>query len=182
MPMNWWPSDDIVSDVIESEGPWPRRAPASNGIFVPLDVDKYDSLAVVVGHGRNRKGRDVLGSDGFQLNDMGTWEHVGGGGNAWSIGQRWDMEDERDALHLRMTGSTGTSPFAARREFSFAVFLCGPLVAAVEVARRRGTRIAEVSAGPGWFAVLWTRGDPATVSAYSAAGHQSFLWASPEPV
>ena len=49
----------------------------------------------------------------------------------------------------------------------------------VEVGRRLGTRIADVSAGPGWLAVLWTADDPATVTAYRADGRQSFLWTSP---
>jgi hypothetical protein len=62
---------------------------------------------------------------------------------------------------------------------SFAVFGCGPAVTTVEVGRRLGTRIADVSAGPGWLAVLWTAEDPATVTAYSADGRQSFLWTSP---
>jgi hypothetical protein len=180
MPMNWWPSDDAVSDVIEGDGPWPSRSLASNGMFVPFDVDLYDGLAVVIGHGRNRKGRDVLGADQFQRDETGTWAHVGGAGSGWLLGQRWDLESAREALHYRMGGSSGTSPFDDRREFSFAVFLCGPAVAAVEVRRRHGTRDADVSAGPGWLTVLWTPGDPATVTASAAGGHQSFLWTAPE--
>ena len=107
MPMLWWPSDDVVNAVIDGEGPWPSLSPLSNGTFVPFDVDKYDGLAVVVGHGRNRKGREVLGSDEFQLNDVGTWEHLTGGGSGWSAGQRWDLREARDALHFRMGGSSG---------------------------------------------------------------------------
>ena len=178
MPMLWWPSDDVVNAVIDGEGPWPSLSPVSNGTFVPFDVDKYDGLAVVVGHGRNRKGREVLGSDEFQLNDVGTWEHLTGGGSGWSAGQRWDLREARDALHFRMGGSSGRSPFDARREFSFAVFLCGPAVTTVEVDRRQGTRIADVSAGPGWLAVLWTPDDQAGVKAFTADGRQSFHWNS----
>ena len=178
MPMLWWPSDDVVSAVIDGEGPWPTLSPASNGTCVPFDVDKYEDLAVVVGHGRNRKGRQVLGLDQFQQNEAGTWEHLAGSGSAWSLGQRWDLQEARDALHFRMGGSSGTSPFDARREFSFAVFMCGPAVTTVEVDRRQGTRIADVSAGPGWLAVLWTPDDPAVVTAFTADGRQSFLWSS----
>ena len=179
MPMIWWPSDDVVSAVIDGEGSWPSLSPVSNGAFVPFDVDKYDGLAVVLGYGRNRKGREVLGSDEFQLNESGTWEHLSGGGSGWSPRQRWDLQDGRGVLHLRMEGSSGTSPFDARRKFSFAAFLCGPAVTTVEVDRRHGIRIADVSAGPGWLTVLWTPDDPAVVTAYTADGRQSFLWTSP---
>jgi hypothetical protein len=179
VPMIWWPNDDAVSAVINGEGPWPSLSPVAHGMFVPFDVDTYDGLAVVVGHGRNRKGREVLGTDEFQQNEAGSWKHLSGGGSGWSPKQRWDLPDGRDLLHFRMGGSSGRSPFDARRELSFAVFLCGPAVATVEVGRRLGTRIADVSAGPGWLAVLWTADDPATVTAYSADGRQSFLWTSP---
>jgi hypothetical protein len=177
--MIWWPSDDVVSAVIDGAGPWPSPVPVSNGIFVPFDVDRYEGLAVVVGHGRNRKGREVLGSDEFQRNEAGTWEHLAGGASGWSAGQRWDIRDGREVLHLRMEGSSGRSPFDARREFSYAVFQCGPAVTTVDVTRRHGTRVADVSAGPGWLAVLWTPGDPALVTASTAAGRQSFVWTSP---
>jgi hypothetical protein len=178
VPMIWWPTDEVVSAVIDGEGPWPSHSPISMGTFVPFDVDKYDGLAVVVGYGRNRKGREVLGSDEFQQNDAGVWQHLSGGGSGWSRRQRWDLQEGRDALHLRMAGSSGSSPFDSRREFSFAVFLCGPAVTTVEVGRRHGVRVADVTAGPGWLAVLWIPGDPAAVTAYTADGRQSFFWTS----
>jgi hypothetical protein len=177
--MVWWPSDEAVSAVIDSDGPWPALSPVSNGTFVPFDVDKYDDLAVVVGYGRNRKGREVLGFDEFQRNEAGGWEHTGGGGSGWLPRQRWELQEARDALHLQMQGSTGQSPFSVRRPSSFAVFFCGPAVTTVEVDRRHGPRAADVSAGPGWLAVLWTPDDAAQVTAYAADGRQSFLWTSP---
>jgi len=177
--MVWWPSDEAVRAVIDVDGPWPSLSPVSNGTFVPFDVDKYDGLAVVVGYGRNRKGREVLGFDEFQRNEAGRWEHTGGGGSGWSPRQRWDLQDARDALQVQIEGSTGESPFAARRPSSFAVFLCGPAVMTVEVNRRHGTRVADVSAGPGWLTVLWTPDDPARVTAFTADGRQSFLWTAP---
>ena len=180
MPMIWWPTDEVVSAVIDGEGPWPSQSPISMGTFVPFDVDKYDGLAVVVGYGRNRKGREVLGSDEFQQNDAGVWQHLSGGGSGWSRRQRWDLQEGRDTLHLRMAGSSGSSPFDSRREFSFAVFLCGPAVTTVQVNRRHGIRTADVSAGPGWLAVLWTADDPAVVRASTADGRQSFLWTAPD--
>ena len=179
MPMNWWPSDDAAREVIESEGPWPSLSPVSNGMCTPFDVDKYDGLAVVVGYGRNRKGREVLGSDEFQQNASGKWEHLAGGGSGWSPRLRWDIQDEREALFFRMGGSSGKSPFDDRREFSFAVFLCGPAVTVVNIERRQGIRAADVSAGPGWLTVLWTPDDRARVTAYTAVGQQSFHWTSP---
>jgi hypothetical protein len=182
MPINWWPSDDAASAVIESEGPWPSLSPVSNGTFTPFDVDKYNGLAVVIGYGRNRKGREVLGSDEFQQHESGKWEHLTGGGSGWSFRQRWDIQDEREALSFRMGGSSGKSPFDDRREFSFAVFLCGPAVTAVNIERLQGIRTADVSAGPGWLTVLWTPDDAATVTAYTAVGQQSFLWTSPDKV
>jgi len=178
MPMIWWPNDDAVRAVMESEGPWPSPRPEFNGTFVPFDVDKYDGLAVVIGYGRNRKGREVLGSDEFQQDVTGKWEHLAGGGSGWSPRQRWDLQDAREALHYRMGGSSGESPFDARRKFSFAVFLCGPAVTTVEVERRNGIRTADVSAGPGWLTLLWTPDDSAAVTAYTANGKQSFLWTS----
>jgi hypothetical protein len=178
--MNWWPSDDAVSAVIDGEGPWPATSPVSNGTFVPFDVDRYDDLAVVIGYGRNRKGREVLGSDEFQRDGAGTWQHLSGGGSGWSPRLRWDLPEARDALHYRMGGSSGTSPFDDRRPFSFAVFLCGPAVTTVEIVRKHGIRTADVSSGPRWLTVLWTPNDPADLAAYSADGRRSFLWASPK--
>jgi hypothetical protein len=182
MPMNWWPSDDAANAVIDGAGPWPSPSPVSTGICTPFDVDRYDGLAVVVGHGRNRKGREVLGTDEFQQGHSGAWEHLSGSGSAWSPALRWDMQEARDTLHFRMGGASGRSPFDDRREFSFAVFLCGPAVATVDVVRRLGTRTADVTAGPGWLAVLWTPDDAATVIASTALGVQSFRWTSPDGV
>jgi hypothetical protein len=182
VPMIWWPSDEMVSAVIDGEGPWPSHSPLSIGTCVPFDVDKYDGLAVVLGYGRNRKRREVLGSDGFQQNEGGTWEHSSGGASGWSRSHRWDLPDGREALHLRMEGSSARSPSDARRKFSFAVFLCGPAVTTIEVDRRHGIRIADVTAGPGWLTVLWTPGDPAAVTAYAADGHQCFFWTPPTEV
>jgi hypothetical protein len=176
--MVWWPDDEVVRAVIDGEGPWPSRLPVTVGAFVPFDVDKYDGLAVVTGHGRNRKGREVLGSDAFQQNETGAWEHSASSGSSWSPEQRWDLQDGRETLRLRMEGSSGSSTFEARREFSFVVFWCGPAVSLVEVDRRHGTRKADVSAGPGWLTVLWTPDDPAGVTAYTADGRQTFVWTS----
>ena len=177
--MIWWPSDEGISAVLEGGGPWPALSPVSNGSFVPFDVDVYDGLAVVVGYGRNRKGREVLGIDEFQQNEAGKWEHAGGGGSGWLPRQRWELQEGRDTLHLQMEGSTAESPFIARRPTSFAVFFCGPAVTTVEVNRRHGARVADVSAGPGWLTVLWTPDDAARVTAFTADGRQSFLWTSP---
>ena len=176
MPRNWWPSLDAMSAVIDSEGPWPCLSPMSNGIFVPLDLDKYDGLAVVAGYGRNRHGQEVLGTDEFQEMEPGRWDHLGGGGGGHTLDLRTGLQGAREALHLRISGSSGASLFDAHREFSHAVFVCGSDVAVVKVHRRHGTRVAEVSEGPGWLAVLWTPTDPASVTAYTADRRASFNW------
>lgn len=177
--MLWWPTDDVVHAVVDGEGPWPTPTPAPEGLFVPFDVDRYDGLAVVVGHGRNRKGREILGSDQFQRNGAGRWEHLTEASTAWSPTPRWEVPWDRESVQLQMRGSSGASPFDDRRSFSFAVFHCGPAVMTVEIYRRHGIRVADVSAGPGWLGVLWTPDDPAVVSAYTAVGRQSFAWTSP---
>src|SRR5271168_38165 len=102
--MIWWPNDEVVSAVIDGQGPWPSHSPVSIGTCTPFDVDKYDGLAVVVGYGRNRKGREVLGSDEFQRNESGKWEHLTGSGSGWSSRLRWDIQDEREGLSFRMGG------------------------------------------------------------------------------
>lgn len=61
MPRQWWSSLGAVSAIIESKGPWPSPTPEYTGIFLPLDVDRYDDLVIVVGHGPNGRGREVLG-------------------------------------------------------------------------------------------------------------------------
>lgn len=76
MPWHWWPSLDAMSAVIEAPGPWPSPAPHWNGTFVPLDVDKYDGLGVVVGYGPTGSGKDGVGFDDFQVMD-GSWQRLG---------------------------------------------------------------------------------------------------------
>src|ERR1700728_153306 len=102
-----------------------------------------------------------------------TWRVAGVGGRRGNAGTSktkerpstcgWEVRPE--SLHSMPDAS---SPF-------FAVFLCGPAVTTVEVDRRHGIRVADVSAGPGWLSVLWTADDPAVVSAYTADRRRSFL-------
>ena len=125
--------------------------------------------------------RDVKCSDGMSFNRMkqergSTCRAAGAGGRRGNAGTspppgRPCTSGSGDRLENRhsMPGA----------RFSFAVFLCGPAVTSVEVDRRHGIRIADVSAGPGWLAVLWTPDDPAVVRAYTADGRQSFVWTSP---
>jgi hypothetical protein len=76
-------------------------------------------------------------------------------------------------------GDTGKAVWEAQAEFEFAVFLCGPDVASVEIRRQLGVRIADVRIGPGWLAVLWTNNDPAEVLAFTGPGTQTFSWTPP---
>ena len=179
MPRQWWPDSESAKAIIESEGPWPSPSPKSNGRFLPLDVDRYKGFAVVVGFGPNRDAKDVLGSDEFERTDAGLWRHLGGGGGSNDLAERRDIREARGALHLRMSGGTGMELFEARTEFEFAVFVCGPDVATVEIRRQLGVRTADVRTGPGWLAVLWTKDDPPEVLAFTGQGAQTFSWMPP---
>lgn len=179
MPRHWWPDSESAKALIESEGPWPSPSPQWNGRFLPLDVDNYESFAVVLGFGPNRYGRDVLGSDEFERTDAGLWKHLGGGGGGHDLAERRNLIAGRQALHLRISGGTGWSLLEALAEFEFAVFLCGPDVASVKIRRQRGVRTADVRTGPGWLAVLWTNDDPAEVLAFTGEGAQTFKWTPP---
>jgi hypothetical protein len=178
MPRQWWPSLEAMRAVIEGAGPWPAASLQSNSTFIPLDVDKYDGLAVVVGYGQNRSGREGIGFDDFQ--EMGgEWQRLGGGSGSHAVDLRHELP-ETSVLHRRMGGSSGESLFDARRRFSHMIFVCGLDVASVKVHRRHEVRTADVSRGPGWLAVLWTPDDPATVRACTSDGTETFDWTSPQ--
>jgi hypothetical protein len=181
MPREWWPSLELIDAVLSSDGPWPSPSPQFNGTFLPLDVDVYGGLAITVGYGPNRDGRDVLGVDEFQETPSGQWRHLGGTGSGTSLDARQHLQDALAALHLRVSGASGKFLFEPERKpFSYAVFLSGPEVATVEVLRQFGTRTASVSAGPGWISVLSMPGDLAVVNAYTADKDLTFTWTSPE--
>ena len=64
MPRGWWPTVESARVVIEGEDVWPAASPQSNGVFTPLDVDRYQSLAIVVGYGPTPLGGEpALGVD-----------------------------------------------------------------------------------------------------------------------
>lgn len=181
MPRQWWPTAEAVNAVLGNGGPWPLPSPKSNGIFVPLDVDIYDDLAIVVGYGPNWDGREVLGVDEFQKTLTNTWNRLAGSGSGVSLDSRKRLADAPEALHLRMGGSAGKFLMEPERpSFSFAVFLSGSEVQTVEVHRRLSTRRADISVGPGWIGVLYLPGDPAVVKAFSAGGKLTFTWTSPD--
>lgn len=178
MPRHWWPNIESANEVIEGQGPWPSPSPQSNGRFVPLDVDKREGFAVVVGFGPNKHGKDGLGFDEFVLTDGGLWDRQGGGASGHGLGERENLIVGRDVLHLRVSGDTGWS-VQAKPQFGHAVFLCGPDVATVEIRRQRGVRTADVRVGPGWLSVVWAQDDPAEVLAFTAQGSQTFSWTPP---
>ena len=114
MPRHWWPSLDAMGAIIESEGPWPSPSPTSNGIFIPLDVDRYDGLAIVVGYGEDRHGREALGTDELQQMETGKWYRSGGGSSGHRLHLRVDdPKDAKQALHLRGSGTYEESLFNA---------------------------------------------------------------------
>jgi hypothetical protein len=179
MPRNWWATLEMAAAVIESEAVWPAASPRSNGTFTPLDVDRHQNLAIVVGYGPTRlKGDLALGVDEFHELETGQWSHLGGAASGTPLHQRRQLQDGRQELHIRLGGHAGKFLFEERPQYSYSVFLCGPDVASVQVQRSHGIRTADVSSGPGWLAVLWTPDDPAIVSAFTADGTQTFTWRS----
>jgi hypothetical protein len=154
-------------------------SPKSNGRFMPLDVDKREGFAIVVGFGPNRHGRDVLGFDEFQETDAGLWDRQGGGGGDHDLDERGSLVAGMEALHLHSSGDSGWSAFEAKPPLEFAIFLCGPDVGTVEVRRHRGVRTADVQGGPGWLGVVWAKEDPAEVLAFTTQGENVFSWVPP---
>jgi hypothetical protein len=183
MPRGWWPTAESAGVVIEGHEVWPAASPQSNGMFTPLDVDRYQSLAIVVGYGpASPEGYPALGVDEFHEAKSGQWNHLGGAASGTPLEQRQQGKVGRQELQPRLGGSSGKFLFEERPEYSYQVFLCGPEVATVRVQRSHGMRTADVSSGPGWLAVLWTPDDPATVSAFNVEGMQTYVWASPPSV
>ena len=180
MPRHWWPTVESVCAVIEGQQEWPATSPQSNGAFTPLDVDRHQDLALVVGYGPTRLNDDlVLGVDAFHGLEKGQWKHLGGAGSGTPLEQRQQLSKGRQELHVRVGGSAGEFLLEERPQYSYKVFLCGPEVANVRVQRSHGIRTADVTSGPGWLGILWTPDDPATVSAFTADGTQTFTWTLP---
>ncbi len=183
MPRQWWPTVESAAAVIEGQEVWPAASPQSNGMLTPLDVDRYQSLAIVVGYGPTRSRGDLaLGVDEFLQAENGQWNHLGGAASGTPLEQRQQSKVGRQELQPRLGGSSGKFLLEERPEYSYQVFLCGPLVITVRVQRSHGIRTADVSSGPGWLAVLWTPDDPADLSAFNADGTQTYAWTSPPSV
>ena len=175
MPSEWWGDTEKARALIESEGPWPSPTPISNGVFVPLDVDRYAGLAMVVAFGENAGLKfEGVNAATFQRTGPGDYRRRNGGGGAgYTMNDRWEIgADEKAVVKLRVHSGRGSEP-------SDALFLCGPEVVTIEVERREETRIADVREGPGWFGVIWPSGDPPRVSAFDGNGDQTCLWTPP---
>ncbi len=97
--------------LIESEGPWPSPAPISNRLFVPLDVDRYGDLAMVVAFGENA-GLKLKGVNAATLQRRGPgdyWRRNGGGGVGYTLNDRWEIgADEKAVIKLRVHSGWGS--------------------------------------------------------------------------
>ena len=79
MPRQWWSTAELAVSVIEGDGVWPAASPQSNGTFTPLDVDRHQDLAIIVGYGPTGSEGDLsLGVDEFHELENGEWRHLGG--------------------------------------------------------------------------------------------------------
>jgi hypothetical protein len=182
VPRGWWPTVEAAGVVIESQEVWPAASPESNGRFIPLDVDRHQRLAIVVGYGpTGSEANPALGADEFLRSESGRWVHLGGAASGTPLEQRQQGKVGRQELQPRLGGSSGKFLLEKRPEYSYMVFLCGPEVVTVRVKRSHGIRTADVSMGPGWLAVLWTPDDLATVSAFNTDGTETYVWDSPLP-
>ena len=175
-----WLDEDIAHALLDSPGPWPARSASSDATFVPLDVDSYDCFAMVLCFGVAGILRSkVVGFGVFEDTGAGRLRRTyGGAGGADGMDILLDRQslhrDDRGLLHLRQHDSWGT-----RARTQQVVWLCGPDVATVEIRRQGGTRVAEVSEGPGWLAMLWTPDSSPEVVAFAADGTQTFRWTPP---
>jgi hypothetical protein len=171
----WWGDSELVLTLIESPGPWPVSVARSNGICVPLDVDRYGDLAMIVAFGP-LPGVETEGVAGatFAKDRTGTWRRRNGGGSGYRSNERSHVPDETSCeLLLKVHAGWGSHP-------TDAIFLCGPEVARVDVKRRNSLRTADVSEGPGWLGIIWPPDDPPLVRAYDAGGEGVFAWAPPD--
>ena len=174
-----WLDEEIALAVIESPGPWPAGSPSPDGAFVPLDVDTYDRFAIVLCFGNNEFAEHkVVGFGVFEDTGAGGWRRVSGGAGGRDGMDLLDRHrlhgEDRQRLHLRQHDS-----WESQARAQSVVFLCGPDVATVEIRRQRGARVAGVSEGPGWLAVLWTPDTPPEVVAFATDGAQTFHWTPP---
>ena len=165
--------------VIDGEGPWPSLSPKSNGTFVPFDVDKYDGLAVVIGDGRNRKGREVS----VRTSSSRTTQEHGSTCPAAGVGGRRRNAGTSPPPERPFISGWEARP-GSRRSMRDARLLCGvPVWTSGHDRRSRpsgtGPGSPMSAQRPGWLAVLWTPDDPATVPPTVTAAARTFLWTAP---
>ena len=175
-----WLDEEAALAVLGSVGPWPTRSVGSDGTYVPLDVDRYDRFAMVLCFGDGELvNHKVVGFGVFEdTRSSGRWRRVFGGAGGSDGMHLMDRQrlrgGDRHDLHLRQHDS-----WDSQARTQQVVWLCGPDVARVEIRRQRGTRVADVSEGPGWLAVLWTPDTRPEVVAFDADGTQTFGWTPP---
>ena len=174
-----WLDEETARSLLDSPGPWPARSVSFDGTFVPLDVDSYDRFAMVLCYGdAGILGSKVVGFGVFEETGATRLRRVyGGAGGADGMDlllDRQSLHGDRGLLHLRQHDS-----WDSRARTRQVVWLCGPDVATVEIWRQGGIRVAEVSEGPGWLAMLWNPDSSPEVVAFAADGSQTFRWTPP---
>lgn len=179
MPDEWLDEETALA-LLDSPGPWPARSASSDAAFVPLDVDSYDRFTMVLCFGDEEVLRSkVVGFGVFEDTGARRLRRVYGGAGGRDGMDLLDRQrlhgDERQRLHLRQHDAWEGSQARTHP----LVWLCGPDVASVEIRRHHGTRVADVSDGPGWLAVLWVPDNPLEVVAFASDGTQTFRWTAP---
>jgi len=141
---------------------WPTTKNEPTKRFEPLDVDRYNDRAVVLGLFRGLT--SGFHSDIFVRRE-GRWDYrAGGGGGSDAFRVRWQV------------GPHPSAPLQARTKgwilggLCHAAILCMPEVHTVTIERPQGLRRADVSRGPGWIGIVWPEGDEPTVRAFGSNG------------
>ncbi len=154
----------MAAAALDEDRIWPTTKSEPTDRYEPLDVDRYDDRAVVLGWSRGPSGGGLNANVFIRRN--GRWEYRGGGGGggAGLFKERWRIRRHESApLDVQSKGWI----FGG---LSHATILCLPQVYTVTIERSQGLRHADVSQRPGWIAIVWPDGDEPLVRAFDASG------------